>query len=110
MRTTSSVESMHAIFGRNFPKRPNIYNFIENIRQFEFSRADTMCQLIKGITKPKKKREKDQKRDEKIDRMSILLASHKISIDQFLYEMASDEIYEMEASEQSEDLSGESEE
>lgn len=101
---------MHAIFGRNFPKRPNIYNFIENIRQFEFSQADTMCQLIKGVTKPKKKREKDQKRDEKIDRMSILLARHKISIDQFLYEMSSDEIYEMDESEQSEDSSGESEE
>lgn len=60
--------------------------------------------------KPKQKREKDRKRDEKIDRMSGLLSCHKVTIDQFLYEMACDEIDEMDESEQSEDSSVESEE
>lgn len=110
MRTTSSVESMHAIFGRSFPNRPNIYSFIENIRHFEFSKADTIRQLVKGDVMPKKKRDKDQKRDEKIDRLSELLSRHKISIENFLYEMANDEFDEMDESGQSEDTSVESEE
>lgn len=96
MRTTSSVESMHAIFGKSFPKRPNIYNFIENIKQFEYSKADTIRQLNKDNIVHKKKRVEDQKRDEKINRLSRLLSRQIISIKDFLNEMASDEMDESE--------------
>lgn len=90
MRTTSSVESMHAVFGRTFPRRPNIFNFIENLRQFEFSKFDRIGQLIDGDEMPRVRREKDRKRDEKINRQSTLLANKMISMEEFLDMMATD--------------------
>lgn len=90
MRTTSSVESMHAVFGRTFPRRSNIYNFIENLRQFEYSKADRIGQLIDGDELPRVKREKNRKRDEKIDRQFALFASNMISMEEFLNRMATD--------------------
>lgn len=109
MRTTSSVESMNAVFGRTFPRRSNIYNFIESLRQFEFSKADRIRQLIDGNELPRVKREKDRKRDEKIDRQFALLANNMISMEVFLDEMATDsedsdeneETYESDESEES---------
>lgn len=81
---------MNAVFGRTFPNRPNIYDFIENLRQFEFSKADTSEHLIDGAENGRMKHEKDHKRNEKIIRLTKQLALCTISTKQFLNEISKD--------------------
>lgn len=89
MRTTSPVEAMHSVFNRQFPKKSNIFDFVENLRQFEYSKSDKIQELINDKTpSPRMQREKDRIRDEKIERISQLLKNHSISIKQFLEEMS----------------------
>lgn len=103
MRTTSSVESLNAVFGRKFPKRPNIYDFIENLRQFEYSMADAMMDLTDVDEERKMKREKDRVRDEKIDRLSQQLSHGIISFGSFLNHMATENGGESESSDYDDD-------
>lgn len=91
MRTTASVESMNAVFGVKFPMRSNIYNFIDNLRQFDYSVVDSMNDLVDCVGKVKLKREQNRNRDEKIEYLSQMLDHNNISIGEFLNKMAKDE-------------------
>lgn len=93
MRTTSSVESMHRVFGKQFPHHPNIYDFIENLRQFEYTVKDKLEEFVDGDgpLPHNFSSEKDRLRDEKIKRLSKLLKEHKISVHQFLDEMSNED-------------------
>lgn len=90
MRTTSSVESMHRVFGKQFPHHSNIYNFIENLRQFEYTTKDKLEKLVDGDGPLPRMDEKDRLRDEKIKRFSELLKEHTISVQEFLDEMSNE--------------------
>lgn len=90
MRTTSSVESLNAVFGRKFPIHPNIFDFIENLRLFEFSMVDVMMNLADGDEGQRMTREKDRVRDGKINRHSQQLSHGIISFKQFLNHLATE--------------------
>lgn len=98
MRTTSSVESMHSTFGRAFPRKPNIYNFTESLRQYEFSKADRCQDLIDGGAERKPMQHaKDHDRDVKIQLYSDLLTTRSISFTQFLEDISKDDDDENES-------------
>lgn len=88
MRTTSSVESMHGVFSKHFPKHPNIFDFIANLRQHESTITDKIEQLVDDDGPSQMIHEKDRIRDEKINRYSKLLRNKSISFKQFLSEMS----------------------
>lgn len=90
MRTTSSVESMHGVFSKHFPKHPNIFDFIANLRQHESTITDKMEQQVDDDGPSQMVHEKDRIRDEKIKRYSELLKNKSISFKQFLSEMSNE--------------------
>lgn len=103
MRTTSSIESMHSVFHRQFPKHPNIYDFAENVRQFEYTQTDKIEELVETDgTAPRMQREKDRKRNEKIERFSQQLENRTITFKQFLDEMTKEDDDEDESEFESE--------
>lgn len=90
MRTTSSIESMHGVFSKQFPKHPNIFDFIANLRQHESTITDKMEQQADDDGPSQMVHEKDRIRDEKIKRYSELLKNKSISFKQFLSEMSNE--------------------
>lgn len=94
-RTTSNVEAIHAVYQKQFPKRANIFDFVENLRQFEFTATDNAEKLIENH-KPKMKRDKDIIRSQKIKNLSDQLKCRKITFEKFLYEMSREDSNEDE--------------
>lgn len=87
---TSSIESMHGVFSKQFPKHPNIFDFIANLRQHESTITDKMEQQVDDDGPSQMVHEKDRIRDEKIKRYSELLKNKSISFKQFLSEMSNE--------------------
>lgn len=94
MRTTSSLESMNSQIGRSFPRHPNIFKFIECLKQHEYTKATIMKKLITNCPKNQmnRKHQEDKERDEKIRHFSSLFAKKKIGIGMFLEAMANKKI------------------
>lgn len=90
LRTTSSLESMHAVLAKQFPKHSNIFDFIANLRQYECTTADNIQGLVDLDGPSPYVHEKDRLRDEKIKRLSHLLKNQTISTTEFLDEMSKD--------------------
>lgn len=96
MRTTSSLESFNAVLNKNIAKRTGFFKFIPCLRFLESRKADRMIQMANGIFRAdqfKRKRERDQYRQAKIE---VLTAKHlngkvtKKNIKDFLGEMSED--------------------
>lgn len=91
MRTTSSVESMNSVMQRTFQKRPNIFNYVANLKLFESTQSTIMYQLHTNVIlneELKRKRAEDQKREEKIRYFTEKLRNNEISVYKFLMQMA----------------------
>lgn len=93
MRTTSSLESFNSKLNRCIPRKANFFKFIEGLRIVECEKSFVFYNSANDINvkkdeKIKRKRKEDQKRDEKILRLSDLLNNRKITIKQFLNGMA----------------------
>lgn len=91
MRTTSSSESMHSQMNRSFPKKPQIFKFMECLKTHEFGKTTDLQILSKDYvpeTQFQRKLPKDRKRDNKINHFSNLLATKMISVGEFLEAMA----------------------
>lgn len=93
MRTTSSVESMNAVFGRYFPATPHIFKFAECLRQFEFTKTSTLMCLINCTPNGQMNRKRigAQDRDVKIKYFSAELEKKAISLVDFLDAMADED-------------------
>lgn len=94
MRTTSSVESMNSHMGRTFPKHPNIFKFINCLKQFEYTKTTNMRILTENCPacQTKRKHYKDREREKKIQHFSVLLGRKKIDIGMFLEAMSNERI------------------
>lgn len=87
MRTTSSVEAVNSVIQRSFPKRTNIFKFIENLKLFDSSKSTDLYQLAQGdITSQKleRKRAEDKRRENHIKVCSDKLKNEDISVAEFL--------------------------
>lgn len=69
MRTTSSLESLNSVLRRSFPLHPRLFKFIDCLQWFEFSKSLDVLELFaSNIPKDQRKgkRQRDQKREQKI--------------------------------------------
>lgn len=83
MRTTSSLESLNSQMRRTFPTHGHIWQFIEQLKFHEYSKAnDMLCIMGKPNNHPKTK--KAQLRHDKIEFQSNLLKIRKITVSEFL--------------------------
>lgn len=95
MRTTSQLESVNSSIQRSFPKSPNIFTFIENLRLFDSIESTNLYQLRLGsITNPRleKQRQEDRKRNEKIKLCTESLKKKELTVLNFLSIMADEQI------------------
>lgn len=95
LRTTSQVEALNSTIQRTFPNKPNIFNFIENLRLFDAIKSSDLYQLHLGTIsneKRKKKRLKDQQRDQKINLCTASLQKEEINVLEFLQLMANENL------------------
>lgn len=94
MRTTSSVESLHAKFNRSFPSHGNIFNFLNSLKLFEYSKVTDFYRLTQRVTKNQleRKRPRDKQRNEKIRQYTELLERDEISVYKFLKLMAEENL------------------
>lgn len=91
MRTTSSLESMNAQMGRIFPKRGNIWQFIEQMRFHESMKAREMLKIARHNVEERTQTPKTKKARERDSRIKILserLKKREISAIKFLELMA----------------------
>lgn len=87
MRTTSSVEPVNSVIQRSFPKKTNIFKFIEHLKLFESIKSTDLYQLAQGeITSQKleRKRAEDKQRENRIIVCSDKLKNGDISVVEFL--------------------------
>lgn len=94
MRTTSTLEAFNLSLNRSIHKNPHFFKFVEGIRLHESHRADHMYNLVHGnvpSTQYDRKHHKDQEREEKIKKNTELISSGRISINEFLKQMAVDD-------------------
>lgn len=95
MRTTSSPESNNSKLNRSIPKRANFFKFVDQLKVQESSRLTDFYNLANDNPHEnsfERRRKRDQERDSKIKTQSDLLKENKISIKEFLEEMAKREI------------------
>lgn len=95
MRTTSSLESLNAQINRFFSvKHPNIFEFMQNLKGFEYYKYRMMLEKTgEPISiSNSRKRKRDQNREEKIAYFTNLIATNQIDVDDFLNSMANREI------------------
>lgn len=90
MRTTSSLESINSHIGRSFPKHPNIFKFIDCLKQYEYTRSTKMRKLIQNCPKRQmeRKHNKDKEREKKIKHFTSLFRRKKINLGIFLEAMS----------------------
>lgn len=86
MRTISSLESINSHIGRSFPKHPNIFKFIDCLKQYEYTKTTKMRKLIENCPKKQmeRKHKKDKEREKKIIHFSSLFRRKKIDLALFL--------------------------
>lgn len=87
MPTTSSVEAVNSLIQRSFPKKTNIFKFIEHLKLFESIKSTDLYQLAQGeITSQKleRKRAEDKQRENRIIVCSDKLKNGDISVVEFL--------------------------
>lgn len=95
MRTTSSPESHNSKLNRSIPKRSNFFKFIDQLKVQESSKLIDLYNLVTDNPDEKslvRKRKRDQERDDKIKTLTNSLKHAKMSIKEFLEEMATKEI------------------
>lgn len=93
MRTTSPMEAINSAIQRSFPRRTNIFKFIECLRLYEAQKSEDLFNIgdISNV-KPKRKRAKDRIRDEKISNLTAQLNSGHISVKSFLELMSENDV------------------
>lgn len=96
MRTTSSLESFNAVLNKSIAKRANLFKFVPRLRLHASRKEDEMIQLAKGLLRPdqfKRRKEKDQMREEKIQYLTAKYLNGKITeqkVKNFLREISAD--------------------
>lgn len=98
MRTTSSVESLNASLGKSFPKRGNVFEFINSLKLFEFAKTSNMRNLTKSVPKNQLKRRRTIKRkiDDMIKYYENLRLNNAITVSEFLVAMTVGKILPLE--------------
>lgn len=93
MRTTSSVESLNAQLNRSFPKRGNIFQFINCLKIFEFGKAEAMRHLVswQPNNQLQRKRKADREREQSIRKHTAALHAKEIDLEEFIDAVANDE-------------------
>lgn len=82
------METINSSIQRSFPKHPNIFMFIDNLKLYESQRASDLYYLHLGEPSQRRRRTEDVIRDRKIEENTSKLLNREISIMQFLKTMA----------------------
>lgn len=87
-RTTSLVEGLNTVIQGTFADRTNIFNFIDSLKLYEFTKCSDLYNLTLGNNKSTQKKAEDVKRDQKIKFLTTKLKNGEISVASFLQSMS----------------------
>lgn len=93
MRTNSSIESMNAVLEKCFPINPDIFQFTDCLREFEFMKVDMLQEIMSGkAVKKCPKRKQVLERDMRINTALLNYDNGNLSVAQFLEYLAYEDI------------------
>lgn len=93
MRTNSSIESMNAVLGKCFPPKPDIFQFTDCLREFEFMKVDMLQEIMSGkAVKKCPKRKNVMERDMRISAALHSFDEGNLSVAQYLESLAYEDI------------------
>lgn len=94
MRTTSSLEAFNAVLKRSIAQRFNFFKFVARLKFHECRKAERMHNLVHDALSElhyARRKIKDQEREVKIQKVTMMLTEGKLTIMEFLQAMSNED-------------------